>query len=39
LGSTKEVEHAAIGFLEKSQTIKEALKSGDVRKWEIDMQE
>jgi len=39
LGSTKEVEHATIGFLENPRTIKEALKSEDVRKWEIAMQE
>jgi hypothetical protein len=33
------VEHATTSFLEKPQSVKEALNNEDVKKWEISMQE
>jgi len=37
--TTKEVECATIAFSNKPQTVEEALKSEDTKKWEIAMQE
>jgi hypothetical protein len=37
--TTKEVEWATIVFSKKLQTVKEALKGEDAKKWEIAMQE
>jgi hypothetical protein len=36
---TKKVEWATIVFLEEPQTMEEALKGKDAKKWEIAMQE
>jgi hypothetical protein len=37
--ATKEVEQATITFSEEPQTVEEALKDEDEKKWEIAMQE
>jgi hypothetical protein len=37
--TTKEVERATIAFSKEPQTVKEALKGEDAKKWEIAMQE
>jgi hypothetical protein len=37
--ATKEVDLATIVFSKKPQTVQEALKGEDAKKWEITMQE
>ncbi len=37
--ATKEVEQATIAFFKEPQTVQEALKGEDAKKWEIAMQE